>query len=97
MPAEEPRQDFDSLRKRLFERLATYAGPTKVVLIIDAVNQLNGGHDLSWLPHQLGPSVRIILSTIEPPSAKLTANSAEKINSPPSQGGAGGGSGEQSQ
>ena len=51
-------------RRRLASRLAQHAG-RKIVLIIDAVNQLTSGLDLEWLPSVLGPGVRVILSCID--------------------------------
>lgn len=58
-------QDTDSLTRRLAERLGSYSGQRRIILMIDAINQLTDGHDLSWLPQSIGPSVRIIVSTIE--------------------------------
>lgn len=66
----EPKQDFNSLCLRLAQRLGDYAGERRIVILLDALNQLSDGHDLNWLPYRLGPSVRVILSCIEDPKAK---------------------------
>ena len=63
-PEEKPLTDLENLRKRLAERLEKYDDERRVVILIDAVNQLTSGHDLTWLPMRLGSGVRIILSSI---------------------------------
>jgi hypothetical protein len=60
------RRDLVLLRRRLAGQLAGHDGPRRVVLVLDAVNQLTDGHDLDWLPEQLGPQVRVVLSTVWP-------------------------------
>lgn len=62
-------EDLENLKKRLAVRLESYDTGCRIVLIIDAVNQLTSGHDLSWLPLQLGSNVRIIISCIDDPSS----------------------------
>ncbi|MDQ0290553.1 DUF4062 domain-containing protein [Oligosphaera ethanolica] len=68
---EETRRDFDSLCVRLRQRLGDYAGERRIVILIDALNQLTDGHDLHWLPNRLGPGVRVVVSCVEvaPPLA----------------------------
>ncbi|MDD2737065.1 MAG: DUF4062 domain-containing protein [Desulfuromonadaceae bacterium] len=61
--------DLENLRKRLADRLENYDGDRRVVILIDAVNQLTTGHDLTWLPMRLGVGVRIILSSIVEPES----------------------------
>src|SRR5262249_39924189 len=56
-------------------RLENYNGDPRIVLVIDAVNQLTEAPDLSWLPHRLGRQVRFILSCVADPS--LPADSRE--------------------
>jgi hypothetical protein len=46
------KQDLESLKARFSSRVETYAGDRRIVLLIDAVNQLTDGHDLSWLPRR---------------------------------------------
>lgn len=66
---DDPQCDMESLRKRLAERLGQYAGERRIVLLIDALNQLSDGHDLLWLPRQYGPCVRIVVSCVNDSSA----------------------------
>ena len=62
---EEPKRDFNSLCERLRKRLGDYAGESRVVILLDALNQLTDGHDLHWLPVRLGPSVRVVVSCVD--------------------------------
>jgi len=71
---QEPKQDFNTLCLRLAQRLRIYAGAPRIVVLLDALNQLSDGHGLPWLPTRLGPSVRVIVSCIE--------NNASKADSP---------------
>jgi len=66
----EPKRDFNSLCRRLAKRLGDYVGERRVVILLDALNQLTDGHDLHWLPHRLGPSVRVVVSCVEDAAAK---------------------------
>ncbi len=61
---EEPKRDFSSLCNRLGKRLGDYAGDRRIVILLDALNQLTDGHDLHWLPGRLGPSVRVVVSCV---------------------------------
>jgi len=80
-PAEEdPKLDLESLRKRLAARLEGYEGERRIVLLIDAVNQLTGAHELAWLPHRLGAGVRIILSCIDDPSSPADSPAARAMS-----------------
>jgi len=74
MKGEEPKCDYYSLCERLRKRLGVYAGERRVVLLLDALNQLTDGHDLVWLPHRLGPSVRVVVSCVDD-SATTNASS----------------------
>jgi WD40 repeat protein len=65
---EESKRDFNSLCNRLRQRLGDYAGDRRIVILLDALNQLTDRHDLVWLPHRLGPSVRVVVSCVEEPS-----------------------------
>ena len=67
---EEPKQDFNSQCLRLAKRLGDFAGERRIVLLLDALNQLSDGHDLNWLPHRLGPGVRVVVSSVDDPAAK---------------------------
>lgn len=62
---EEPRRGFNSLCLRLAQRLGDYAGERRIVILLDALNQLSDGHDLHWLPTRLGPGVRLVVSSVE--------------------------------
>jgi Domain of unknown function (DUF4062) len=62
---EEPKRDFASLCLRLGQRLGSYSGERRIVIMIDALNQLADGYNMSWLPPRLGPSVRLIISCVE--------------------------------
>lgn len=66
---EEPKLDFQSLCQRLWDRLGDYDGERRIVIQLDALNQLDEGHELGWLPYRLGPSVRIVVSCIEDASS----------------------------
>ena len=65
---EEPKRDFNSLCNQLAKRLGDYAGERRIVILLDALNQLTDGHNLVWLPHRLGPNVRVVVSCVESPS-----------------------------
>ncbi|MBN1460183.1 MAG: DUF4062 domain-containing protein [Armatimonadetes bacterium] len=56
------------LRSALKETLASAAAEARVLLVIDAVNQLEGeGARLGWLPEVFPSGVRVILSTLPGP------------------------------
>ena len=67
---QEPKLDFNSLCLRLAQRLGDYAGERRIVILLDALNQLSDGHDLCWLPTRIGPSVRVIVSCIADAAVK---------------------------
>ncbi len=67
---EEPKLDFQSICQRLWDRLGDYAGDKRIVILLDALNQLDDGHELGWLPYRLGPSVRVVVSCIHDPTSK---------------------------
>jgi WD40 repeat protein len=67
---QEPKRDFNSLCLRLAQRLDDYADERRIVILLDALNQLSDGHDLQWLPSRLGPGVRVIVSCVEDAAAK---------------------------
>jgi hypothetical protein len=63
--------DFDGLRQELPKLLEKAAGQRRVVLLIDAVNQLDSAYDgpgMAWLPDHLPPDVRVILSSLQGPA-----------------------------
>jgi len=62
--------DLDSLSFKLAQRLENYNGKRKIILLLDALNQLTDGQNLNWLPYRLGPSVRVIVSCIDNPEDK---------------------------
>jgi len=65
----EAKRDFNSLCGRLARRLGDYSGDRRIVVLLDAVNQLSDGHELNWLPQRLAPNVRIVVSCVEDPAA----------------------------
>jgi WD40 repeat protein len=67
---QEPKRDFNSLCVRLTQRLSDYAGERKIIILLDALNQLSDGQDLNWLPAKLGSGVRVIVSCIEDSTPK---------------------------
>ena len=85
---DEPKLDFNSLCQRLSERLGDYAGERRIVILLDALNQLDDGHELGWLPHRLGRSVRIVVSCIDEtnphPGPLPESEGANPSPSPPS-------------
>jgi WD40 repeat protein len=62
-PTAQEDHSYDALRRRLSSALEGHQGQRPVVLLIDAPNQLTGGHDLAWLPAKLGSGVRVVLSS----------------------------------
>jgi hypothetical protein len=62
--------DYEGLRTAFPELLAKAAESKRVVLLIDAVNQLDathGGQGMRWLPDELPPNVRVVLSALPGP------------------------------
>jgi hypothetical protein len=57
-----PAADLETLSRSLAAGLKDYENESRIVLLIDAVDQLAGGQDLAWLPYQLGSGVRIVLT-----------------------------------
>ena len=62
----------------LRKRLGDYAGERRIVILLDALNQLSDGHDLHWLPQRLGPSVRVVVSCVDDPAAKADSPEATR-------------------
>lgn len=88
---EDPKLDFDSLCERLRKRLGEYAGNRRIVILLDALNQLTDGHDLAWLPNWLGPGVLIVVScvdsgVVDASAAAFSATRREKSPHGPSDG-----------
>lgn len=61
---EKPEFDLNGLSRRLAAQLGDYDGEKRLVILLDALNQLTDGHSLSWLPQQLGPNVRIVVTCL---------------------------------
>jgi Domain of unknown function (DUF4062)/NACHT domain len=57
-----PATDLETLGRSLAARLRDYENPSRIVLLIDAADQLDNGQDLAWLPYELGGGVRIVLT-----------------------------------
>lgn len=79
-PEEDFKEDPESLKKQLAARLESYEGGRRIVLLIDAVNQLTAGHDLTWLPLRLGSNVRIVISCIDDPSSSADSPEARVMS-----------------
>jgi hypothetical protein len=63
--------DIDELRRTFPEVLEEAAATRPVVLILDALNQLDPSHgalSMTWLPDRLPENVRVILSTLPSPA-----------------------------
>jgi hypothetical protein len=61
-------QDLQELLPKFSNLLQQSAASRRVVLIIDALNQIDAAenaHAMHWLPYQLPPNARIIVSTLE--------------------------------
>jgi WD40 repeat protein len=58
----------EDLGLRLESRLYSHRGG-KIVIVIDAINQITGIRDASWLPSRLASTVRIVVSTVVPGQA----------------------------
>lgn len=70
LPEEIP-VDFDELRRRFPELLEAAAQTRRVVLLIDAINQLDPAHagsGMTWLPDRLPDNARVILTALESPA-----------------------------
>lgn len=73
-------EDWDALREAFPDVLARAAAARRVVLVIDGVNQLDPAHQahaMRWLPEELPPGARAILSTL--PGAALEALEARRV------------------
>lgn len=68
--------DVEQLVQRLAAQLTSPRLTTRLVLVIDALDQLTDGHDARWLPSQTHPLVRIVVSCL---SASATSASAGHI------------------
>ncbi len=58
---------YDILRQEFASLLYEVAAKGKVIIIIDAINQLEdheGALDLTWLPPEIPPNIRLIISTL---------------------------------
>ncbi|MCX9011172.1 MAG: DUF4062 domain-containing protein [Candidatus Methanoperedens sp.] len=66
--ANEIPEEYEQLRKVFFMLLEEAASHGKVLLVLDALNQLDESyraHSLNWLPRTLPPGLRLIVSTLE--------------------------------
>jgi len=66
-----PGEDIKDLAERFAEILRESADRTRLVLIIDALNQLddkNNAHGMAWIPHDLPADVRVIVSSLPHPA-----------------------------
>ena len=83
MPREVP-EEMEKLPDAFREFLKAVPENGRAVLIIDAVNQLDefgGAQEMAWLPEELSPHVKIIVSCIDEPGKEQTAlNAMRKRN-----------------
>lgn len=63
--------DLATLKRRLALRLSEYKGSRRIILLLDALNQLDEGHDLDWLPRSTGPNVRVVVTCVDDTSAPV--------------------------
>lgn len=78
---EEPKRDFNSLCNRLRQRLGEYAGNRRIMILLDGLNQLTDGHGLVWLPHRLGPGVRMVVSCVKDAELDVPASAgSDRVN-----------------
>jgi tetratricopeptide (TPR) repeat protein len=75
-----PQSDLRKLTQALADRLRGFRGSRRLVLVIDALNQLISGHDLSWLPVELGPDVRMIVSCVDETLAVSASPEAQVLS-----------------
>ncbi len=68
-PEERPELDLNGLSRQLARRLASYDRGPRLVILLDALNQLTDGHSPFWLPQQVGPNVRLVVSCLDDPPA----------------------------
>jgi hypothetical protein len=71
--------DYDKLREAFAALLEKAAAEKQVVIVIDAINQLDASlqaHSMRWLPDALPPNARVILSCL--PGAVLNALRARR-------------------
>ena len=67
-PAEEVPADMNGLVSRFRQALDGVPADARVVLVLDAVNQFNetdNAHSMFWLPRELPPQVRVVVSCID--------------------------------
>lgn len=84
--AEEIPDDYDKLREALPDFLEKAAAQRRVLLLIDAVNQLdpaNQAHAMHWLPETLPANTRAVLTAVEEPGRKTPALEALRARRTP--------------
>ena len=69
----------ESVKRRSISEIRMISSDQRIVLVIDALNQLTGGHDLAWLPTRLGDGVRLIVSCIADPRSPLDSPEARVL------------------
>jgi|GEM_PF-526056 len=79
---EETPQDVKELAKQFPVLLKQAAGSRRVVLLIDALNQFDAtdnAHTMYWLPDDLLPDVRVIVSSLDHPALEALRRRRERI------------------
>src|SRR6185369_1946397 len=72
--------DLATLKRRLAFRLSEYNGRRRIILLLDALNQLDDGHDLDWLPRSTGPNVRVVVTCVDDTSAPVDGGERVVLN-----------------
>jgi WD40 repeat protein len=75
---EDIRELIDLFRKLL----GAAAAQQRVIVILDAINQFDaagGAHDMTWLPQELPPNVRIIASSLEHPALEALRHRSDPV------------------
>ncbi len=65
---EEVPEEYDKLREALPRFLSQAAATKRIVILIDAINQMDpadNAHAMRWLPEELPANARIIMSTVD--------------------------------
>jgi WD40 repeat protein len=73
-------ENIENLSKQLAALIEEYQGPRRTVLIIDGVDQLLSGQDLKWLPFELGPAVRVVMTCTDRAGAAPDSSTAKVLD-----------------
>ncbi len=79
---DKPPTGVPAIAEAFREGLAAVPGEPGLVLILDAVDQLAGAPDLSWLPTELPPGIRVVLSAQQGSAAETSALELDAVRVP---------------